>query len=379
MRGFPIVLCFLSLTIGCSRNRSSPVEKHNETGHSVKYAKGFELLRKNGFLNLRVNNPWQQADGVTYEYWLGTASDSAGKNIPPDKFIQIPVNKVVCLSTTFIGFIDFLHREQTIKGISGKKYVTCPALLDKIANGEIPDVGYDENINYEKLVQIQPDVVFLYGITGSVATTLAKLNEMGIKAVVVAEYLEETPLAKMEWIKYMAAFYDLSEEAQRMFDSVANRYNRLARLASDQPDKPTVLLGLPWGGTWYISGGQSYIARLIHDAGGLYLWRDLQYTDSQPVALEKVYTQAYNADFWLNSGDAWTKKDILQIDERFSRLKAFREDAVFNNNNQVNSMGGNAYFEKGVVEPDIILADIISVLHPHLLPSYQKKYYRKLE
>jgi iron complex transport system substrate-binding protein len=372
-----LACCFLAS--GCYRSDKGFVGKEDDSVGFIRFAKGFDIEAQDKWTRLRIRNPWQQAVDVNFEYWLGTAEVPADSSIPLKHYIRVPVSKVICLSTTFIGFIDCLDREHTIAGISGKQYVTCPSLMDEIESGELPDVGYDENLNYEKIVEIQPDVVFIYGITGTVTSIMARLEEMGIKAVVVAEYLEETPLSKLEWLKYMAAFYNLLPQAELLFDSVAARYNRLSGMASGEPVKPSVLLGLPWGGTWYVSGGNSYMASLIHDAGGNYLWKDLPYSDSQPVSLEKVFERAYKADFWINTGDAGNKRDILQVDERFTHIKAFAEDAVYNNIGQLNARGGNAYFESGVVEPDIILADIISVLHPHLLPSHTMKYYRKLQ
>jgi iron complex transport system substrate-binding protein len=379
MRAVFILLFTILLVFGCSNTPAPTGKNRKAVPDSLRYAKGFKIEESDGLVTLSVMNPWQQADHVTFQYWLGKSRHNSRKDIPENRYIKVPVEKVVCLSTTFIGFIGFLHREETIVGISGEKYVTSPSVAEKIRNGKIPDVGYDENLNYEKLIQLQPDVVFVYGITGSVSSVIARLDEVGIKSVVVAEYLEETPLAKMEWIKYFSAFYDQSDEARIKFDSVAANYNTMARQATMETNKPKVLLGLPWSGTWYVSGGNSYMARLLRDAGGHYLWDDLPYKDSQPVSLEKVFEKAYEADFWLNTGEAGSKAEILQVDLRFSQLKAFRNNSVYNNNNQVNARGGNAYFEKGVVEPDIILRDIISVLHPHLLPSYGLKYYKKLD
>jgi iron complex transport system substrate-binding protein len=379
MRTVFVFLFIFLLASGCSNNPAPSFGNNKIISVGLHYAQGFEMKESDGLVTLMVKNPWQQAVNVTYQYWLGNSRNSPSKDIPENRYFKVPVERVVCLSTTFIGFIDFLHREGTIVGISGEKYVTSSALADKIRNGEISDVGYDENLNYEKLIQMQPDVVFVYGITGSVSTIVARLDEAGIKSVVVAEYLEETPLAKMEWIKYFSAFYNQTAEAAIKFDSVAMNYNRLAQRVSMEKGRPKVLLGLPWSGTWYISGGNSYIACLIRDAGGLYLWNDLPYKDSQPVSLEKVFEKASEADFWLNTSEAGSKADLLEVDSRFSHLKVFRTNSIYNNNNLVNAKGGNAYFEKGVVEPDIILSDIISVLHPHLLPSYCMKYYKKLE
>jgi len=373
-----LFLAFLLLT-GCSHNRTPSNENSPAGPLDLQYARGFEMKDSDGLVALKVMNPWQQAENVSYQYWLGKTLHIPPKGIPENRYFKVPVQRVVCLSTTFIGFIDFLHHDETIVGISGGKYVTSPSLACKIRDGSIPDVGYDENLSYEKLIQLQPDVVFVYGITGSVSSVVARLDEVGIKTAVVAEYLEESPLAKMEWIKYFGAFFDQAAEAGMKFDSVASNYNRLAQRASMEKNKPKVLLGLPWSGTWYISGGNSYMACLLRDAGGYYLWNDLPFKDSQPISLEKVFEKAFQADFWFNTGEAGSKADILQVDPRFSQLKAFRDNTIYNNNNEVNAMGGNAYYEKGVIEPDIILSDIVSVIHPHLLPSYSLKYYKKLD
>jgi iron complex transport system substrate-binding protein len=379
MRVLILFLLAFLLYSGCVHDRALSDKKNTAVPVDLNYAQGFKVEKSGDLVTIKVMNPWQQAENVSYQYWLGTTSRAPGKGIPENRYFKVPVEKVVCLSTTFVGFIGFLHQEETIVGISGGKYVTSPSLSERISNGGIPDVGYDENLSYEKLIQLQPDVVFVYGITGSVSSIVARLDEVGIKSVVVAEYLEETPLAKMEWIKYFGAFYGRLDEAGLKFDSVASNYNQQAQKVTKETNKPKVMLGLPWSGTWYISGGKSYMASLLRDAGGLYLWHDLPYNDSRPVSLEKVFEKAFEADFWLNPGDAGSKADILKVDPRFSQLRAFRDNSIYNNNNQVNTLGGNAYFEKGVVEPDIILSDIISVIHPQLLPSYQRKYYKKLD
>lgn len=160
---------------------------------------------------------------------------------------------------------------------------------------------------------------------------------------------------------------------------MADEYNRLTKLAVNSGAKPEVLLGLPWKGTWYVSGAQSYIACLIRDAGGKYIWDHLNFNESRPMALEKVFEHALNADFWLNPGDVRSKDDIIAVDERFGAFSAFRGNRVYNNNNMQNQSGGNPIFESGVVEPHLILSDLICILHPHLLPSHTLKYYRKLK
>jgi iron complex transport system substrate-binding protein len=376
-----VYLILLILVIWGCKNRTAPDRDSSIASQDIRkvpvsYATGFDIKYYGGYTLLTVRDPWQQADNIEFKYALtmdGNAGCPAGYEL-----IEIPVKRVICLSTTHIGFIGFLGQEESVVGISGKNYINDEYINRHIETGQIKDIGFDESLNYELIVELNPDIVFLYGVTGAVASYINKLKELDIKTVMVGEYLEETPLAKMEWVKFIAAFYNAEQKAISMFDSVSQNYNRLVSLAANVPERPKVLLGLPWHGTWYISGSRSYAARIIKDAGGEYLWSGLDYRDSQPLGLESVFEKAFTADFWLNTGEVNSISDIIKADTRFSELPPVSSGRVFNNNNIMNSFGANDYFEKGVVEPDIILSDIIRILHPEILPGHKLKYYRQM-
>lgn len=376
---FNLILCII--LSGCNGKESETTRTGTHSRKfvdQIKYANCFTIENNGDQRVITVTNPWQNAQQTIYSYILSDSVESSGIIDSRKSIIKIPVKRVVCLSTTHIGFIDYLGKTESITGISGKDYVVNSHLQKRIEQRLVLDVGYDENINYELLLKLEPDIIFVYGVTGSVTKIINKLHEMNIPVVMVAEYLEQHPLAKMEWIKFFAAFYGMETEAGTRFDSVANEYNRLSEQVRDFTDKPKIILGLPWHGTWYVSGGQSYVAQLIEDAGGNYLWKSLDYKDSKPIELEKVYENALKADFWLNTGDARSKADIISTDERFKNLPAFQHNMIYNNNKLLGPAGGNAYFESGVIEPHIILKDIMSILHPQLLPSHELKYYQKL-
>jgi len=377
-----ICMYLILLMTGCSQKHPlDAVFSHSDQFKkvSVNYASGFTMYSDGKNTRVNITNPWQNAHEVEYSCLL---SDTIAVSRIVDEhhiLIKTPVRRVVCLSTTHVGFISFLNETGSIVGLSGRNFVVNKELQDRIHKDELPDVGYDENLNYELVLKLKPDVVLAYGVSGTVTNTLRKLNELGIPTMLIAEYLEEEPLAKMEWIKVFGSLYDREGLAILKFDSVSNIYRQLTTLTGGVRNKPSVLLGLPWRGTWYISGGKSYVARLIEDSGGEYLFRDLPFKESRPISLEKVYERALNAEFWLNSGDALAKKDLFSVDQRFSRLSPVIHDQVYNNNNLLSGSGGNAFFESGVVEPEIILSDLIYILHPQLLPSHQLKYYRKLQ
>ncbi|UCH13847.1 MAG: ABC transporter substrate-binding protein [Bacteroidales bacterium] len=378
-----IYLILVLIIISGCKNRSDTISNEylllpRERKVPVKYASGFDIGYYSKFTLLTVRNPWQKADDVEFKYALINRTDSTELKPEGYKIIRIPVRRAVCLSTTHIGFIDFLGIKESIVGISGEKYITDNFIINRIKSGEVKDIGYDESLNYELILELKPDIIFVYGVTGAISSYINKLEELNISTVLVGEYLEETPLAKMEWIKFMAAFYEMENKALTMFDSVSNKYNCLVSLTENISVKPKVLLGLPWRGAWYISGSNSYVARLIKDAGGDYLWSNLNFRDSQPLSLESVFEKAFLADFWLNTGSVNNISDIIKVDERFGELPSLKNEKVFNNNNKTNNYGGNAYYSTGVVEPDIVLSDIIYILHPEILPDHNLKYYKQM-
>jgi iron complex transport system substrate-binding protein len=378
-----LALCLICnfLLAGCNKKNGEPHNKAGSSGKSfqVKYANGFTIENIGTTRVITVADPWQHAAGIQYRYLLSDTFTQSEIIDALTSKIRTPVKRVVCLSTTHIGFISFLGEISTVYGISGRNYIVNESLRRRCAVDSTFDVGYDENLNYELLLKLKPDVVFAYGISRSVTNTIKKINELGIPVVMIGEYLEMHPLAKMEWVKVFAAFYNKEDEASVRFNLVAGNYNRLTGIAANSGNKPAVLLGLPWRGTWYVSGSQSYVACLIKDAGGKYIWDHLQFNESRPMALEKIFENALSSDFWLNPGDVRSKEEILTVDERFDELSSYKNDKVFNNNNIQNQSGGNAFFETGVVEPDLILSDLIYILHPQLLPSHTLKYYRKLQ
>ncbi len=380
MRTAQSLAMMIMILVVCCRQENPVTPNDHQTGLSsvsVKHARGFSIIDKGSYKSVIISNPWQNAKNINYTYYL-SASDSLCELKGNATFIQVPVGRVVCLSTTHIGFLEYIEELGSIVGLSGTRYVSNPYLLDKINQGNVLDVGYDESINYEIILKLQPDLVIAYGVSGNETGFAEKLKELGIKVIFVAEYLEENVLAKMEWVKVFAALYQKEEETSARFNAVVERYQSLVKKVSEKKPQPMVLLGLPWKGTWYVSGGESHAAQLISDAGGDYLWKELKFSDSKPMSLETIFGKAYEADYWLNTGTANSISEILDIDQRFASLSCISNSRVYNCNNLINARGGNEYFEKGVVEPDVILADLITILHPEVLPSHQLKYYKKL-
>jgi iron complex transport system substrate-binding protein len=263
--------------------------------------------------------------------------------------------------------------------MSSPQFVTNQEVINALNNGEIIDIGYEKKLDFEKIVHLNPDLVLAYGINSEVTGYMKKLNELGITVVLNGEYLEKEPLAKAEWVKFIAPFYNKESVAFQKFDKMAQQYNSLKDIVSEEKSKPLVLNGLPWKGVWYVPGGESFAAQFIKDAGGSYLWGKNRSTEALPLDLETVYEKALKADCWINPGATSSIKDILRIDKRLGDLYVIQTGMIFNNNAVVNQNGGNDYWESGVTNPHLILKDLVKIFHPELLPDHKFVYYKKLK
>jgi len=374
---FYFVLALFTLE-GCKyTDQKEATTKINKSTNN-QFATKFDLITNGNYKILTIYNPLQNSKGYLFKYLLADNRNNIPDSLSNYEFIQTPVNKVVCLSTTHIGFIDVLEESNSIVALANSKLVNNEKIVELINTGKIEDIGSDQNLNYEILVQLQPDIIFAYGVGIESLEYFEKLKELGIKVVLIAEYLEENPLAKLEWLKAIAAFYNKDKMAGDIINKVSFDYSTYCKLTSDIVKKPGVITGLPWKGSWYIPGGNSYLSKLISDAGGSYLWNDLQSTESIPMDFESVYVKSQQAEIWINPGAANTFTDIFSVDDRIADFDLIGKGKIYNNNAIQNSLGGNDYWESGIVNPDVILKDLIKIFHPELLPDYKLHYYKKL-
>ena len=371
------IVSYLCIGIFISSSCKTPEGETIVTGNH--YAHRFSIIDHDKYQRLKVINPWQGSGNEIFEYLLAEDLSLLPDSLSEIPAIKTPVSRVVVFSTTHIGFIRSLGYSTSITGVSGLSYVCDSIIRNRASSSMVYDIGYPPNVNYERIISLDPDVVFLYGIEANITGIAGRLQKAGIPVVLIAEYLEPHPLGKMEWIKVFGAFYHENLLARAIFEDARKEYEKYQKLADSVKNKPGVLVGLPWKDTWYMAGGASFTARFIRDAGGLYLWEENPSTEYIPLSLEAAMTKALEADIWINTGSAASLEEIMNRDTRFSDLEVFRKKKVFNNDALLCPEGGNQFWESGVTEPHIILKDLIKIFHPEIMEPHDFVYYRKLK
>jgi iron complex transport system substrate-binding protein len=381
---FFIALLLLSLFTACSGGRpdnqkhastDSPKVKQPVQTHQAhpRYARLFSVEYKKRAKVVRLLNPFDTTRRLQ-TYLLLPRGVEPHESLPEGKVMRIPVKRVALAHATHIGFFSELELLQTIKGVSQRRYVKNRQVKKAIEGGKIMEFGPSHNINIEKLLQANADLLFVAPFKEN---KYQKVKDVGVPVAVNSSYMENTPLARAEWIKFVSYFFNREKQASRLFDTIAERYNRLAKRVENIPEeRPTIFSGKKIGQVWYVPGGKSYMARFLEDAGARYLWRDNEKTGSLPLDFESVFYKAEHADYWSikeNLQGSYSYEKLGSENIHYQEFRAFQDRQVIFCNTHT-----TPFYEKGILEPHIILADLVSLLHPNHLPGHQNKYYKML-
>lgn len=364
---------YISLLVWITSCQLSSKSDKKGNFYIPKEARGFQIDTQNHHYILRVSNPWQGASNVEYTYYIGNYGH---KTKSPDS-ISLPVRRVVCMSTSHSSFIESLHQEKTIVGMSGK-YCYSKFLQDNLQNGQIQDIGNDYHLNIEKLLSLRPDVVFVYGVDSEFQSLAKQLRGFGLKLIYIGDYLEETPLGKAEWRIVFSLFYNQVSSAIQYHTQLSDRYQSLKKKVTNVTYKPKVMLNTPFNDVWYLPGSQNYISHYIKDAGAEFVYTPKKQRDSYPIPYESAIIQARKADFWFNVGIFTSLNQLTAQLPRFRNIPAVKECKVYNNNKRRTIQGGSDFWESGAVCPDIILQDLIQIFHPEKLNKDTLHYYHRL-
>jgi iron complex transport system substrate-binding protein len=369
--------CSHIFLFGCKPRQQEDNRTQRGDTVSIKYAQGFSVTYDGPVKWVDVNYPYQGATSG-YHYLLVPKGDSIPAHNNNTHVITIPLESIVCTSTTHIPLLDYLGETDKLVGFPTTDYISSKKMRQRVDNGNVQDLGIDKGMNLEKLFVLQPSVVMGYAMSGDLGQ-LKKVEEMGLPVIINAEYLERHPLGRAEWIKFVALFFNKEKIADSVFRAIENEYNKTALLAQQASIKPAVMSGVVYGDAWFMPGGQNYAARLLKDAGCHYLWADDTSQGFLELSFESVYAKAKEADFWIGVGSFLSLQEITNAEERYSKFKPFQQKQVFTYNARKGAKGGSEFLELGYARPDLILKDLVKICHPDLLPDYDLYFHKRLE
>ena len=367
--------------IACKNETKQNLGPEQDLKYSeFEYAKGFSIIQNEHFNVLIVSNPWPKAE-KDYKYALIHQDMLAKITLNPDEYdaiVTIPIQNIVVTSTTHIPALELLGVEQTLVGFPETDYVSSKKTRARIDKGNVRDLGKNEGINTEVLLELKPDAVIGYGVSSG-NKTLENIKNSGIPVIYNGDWVEVSPMAKAEWIKFFGALYNKEKEADSIFNKIEKDYNEAKILASNVMSKPRVLSGAMHKDVWYLPNGTSPEAQILNDANVNYLWSETSGSGSLALSFESVFEKAKDADIWLSPSYYASLEALEKASEHYTKFEAFQNKNIYTFANTTGETGGVLYYELGTARPDLVLKDIIKICHPELLKNYEPYFFKPLE
>ena len=355
-----------ALVISCSNGTH-----FNATGGIMEYSSHIVLDDTPQGFTAQIANPWKK-NTLLHSYTFSTEASTDYSFNRNSNTIQVPLQRIVVMTNSLAHLIVELGAEDCIAGVCESEYIADSVVRARLANGAIIDCGNSMYPTIEKIMELKPDAIM---VSPFEETGYGQLEKLGIPLLECADYMETSPLARAEWMRFYGRLFGVGANADSLFTQVQNNYQNLCDLAAKTPLRPRVMLDTKSGSAWYVAGGNSTIGQMISDAGGIYIFGENKNSGSVPLSFETVFEKAQDADVWLlkNSSSNPLTYRMLESDfKQYSSFKPFKEKNIW-----VCDVYQVPYFELTAFHPEILLADFMSIFHPEF--SHARSFYHPLD
>lgn len=376
-----IILSLLLFLFSCKeRKKNALPDVLSATNIPITYAKGFSIEKMaSGVTLIHLTSPWPNAKSG-FKYALVPKDKMASITLNSDDFnavITVPIQNLVATSTTHIPTLEALGVIDKLIGFPDTQYISSKETRMRIDNGLIKELGNNESINTEMVIELKPEVVIGFSIN-SQNKAYETLQRSNIPVVYNGDWTEETPLGKAEWIKFFAPFFQKEKLADSIFKKIADSYNAAKELAKKANKRPSVLSGALYKDVWYLPGGKSWAAKFLEDANTQYPWANSEQTGSLNLSIESVLEKGQQTEFWISPSQFTSYQEMKKANVHYLQFEAYKNKNIYTFANTKGATGGLLYYELAPNRPDLVLKDLIHIFHKNLLPDHELYFFKPL-
>jgi len=366
------ILVFFFLTYSCKQEKK---KTHKSSSSLIQYASHLTIKKGENYTLIDINEPW--AKGGKYIYIAGKNKEFIPDSLKKYPFIKTPVKNLVVTSTTHLPHIELLHEAEKLIGFPNTKYISSEVFRKRVREGKIKEIGNGAGLNIEETLMLKPEVIVAFS-SGTDQKQFSIFNKNKIPVLFNADWMENDPLGRAEWIKLFGIIFEQENKADSIFTQIEKNYNLVKSKIKEKKEKPLVFQGGFFGDKWYLPGGDSYAAKLIEDAGGQYIWEEDTHTGSVSYNFENVLTKLPKANIWLNPGSIVSKSVLAKQVPQITNFDFYKNNQIYTYALSKGKNGGLIYFEDSPAHPDKVLEDLYHIFYPNETPGYKFNYYSML-
>ena len=357
-----IVLLLLTWVLASCKGSQTELADCDGDTIPMRYARNLTIVEYPAYTQVTIRNPWDTTR-VLNSYTL--VKESQGKKGE----VVVPLKNVAVFTSVHCSLLMELGCQECIGGICELEYIHIPFVRKGVKEGRIIDLGNGMEPNLERIMALQPDAIMLSPFENSGG--YGRLERMGIPLIECAEYMENSPLARAEWIRFYGRLLGKAELVDSLFGQVEQSYMQLREVALQAQQKPRLICETPQSGYWYVPGGKSTMGIMYRDAGANYLFSDVEGSGSTALSIERVLDRALTAQVWLIKHHGPLSRE--QIVQDVPALRNIPAKICFCDT------FSSGFYEQTPFHPDVLLCNLIQILHPELGIEAKKTYFCPLE
>ncbi len=370
-----IINVVMLMLVSCSGKRAST--NFESSSVELKYAKGLKIEKGEDFTVVSIVNPWDTTTILQKYILVDSLTDKT--SLPKGTVVNVPIKNVAIYTSVHVSIIEMLGKRDDISGVCEIQYIDSDTIQDRVARGIVADLGDSFAPNIEKIIDSGTEIVISSPFKDM---GYAGVDKLGIPIIESADYMENHPLGRAEWIKFYGLLTCKEGLANEIFASTEQEYLGLKDsvqkyLSVNNLKKSTLLVEKNYGAHWFIPHGESCMGVIYKDAGCDYIFDYLKGTGSTPFAFEEVLDKAIHADYWLikyNSVDDMTYTSLRESFPLYAQFDAFKNKCIYGCNT-----GKKPFYEESPMNPQYLLKDMISIFYPNIFPDYQQRYFDPLK
>jgi len=285
--------------------------------------------------------------------------------VPYNLVLQRPVERIIATATPHIAALEMLNGLDRVVGFPQPEYIYSEAARSRIQNKTIAPIGINNELNLEKIITLKPELFMGFEVDG-INPDYTRLQQMGIPLVLIQDWLEESPLAKAEWLLFFGVVLGEKERALELFKSIEKRYNELKQKVPKSMVQPAqVVSGSVYKDQWYAPGGKSFFAQFLKDCGVNYLLQSNSEKGSISLSIEKLLLEGQSADVWLCPGSFDSYEALGKQYPMLQAIKPYQKKQIFTYKKEVVGQSRFIpYFEQAPYHPDRVLEDLLHIFYP---------------
>ncbi|MCB0763750.1 MAG: ABC transporter substrate-binding protein [Flavobacteriales bacterium] len=325
------------------------------------YARSFEVWENGPDRRLLVFGPGGRQDTVAT--YLVSRNAPAGFR---------PLDRICVVGSAYLPFISAIDRSSTVVGVDGTAFIRDPEIKAAIARGAVREIGTADGVDREQLLALAPEAILDHPFGKSLSDPPVD----GVRRIMVTEYLEEHPLGRAEWLRFFGVLLGAEAAADSMFQAIVQRYEARSARSPASDSMPLVFFGSTWQGQWFAPPAHSYMATLITDAGGEYVFNDRSSGGNKVLDLEGVLEVTGRVDHFgmvLAAPGQVTATTLVGGEPRLADKEAIATGGFYGNSETADLFG------QAILEPERVLADLQAIFHPTVFPEHVPVYFRPVD